>query len=940
MQQDTSPLRITNYHLQNRGPLSLPLTFKDGQHQTSIDTEGSSSTIPAGEGAGHSAGQGPSIDIQVTQPTPNISPSASLRSITGDDQTNTDIQAAPSNKVTVVSRTTAISATASNISTSKQTGTTMISNTPSIAPTSPSNFGEDSISEPTGVTPLGGNKRKDGVRRRVSFSGDETGDPDDNSANYAEGAETTSSMTSLGNKSADSLCTSPTSARKRKAGPAGNILRTQLTIPMTTHSNTMSYLQVPGQQSAMVPQTTVAPPLSPEAKRAQTSSQARNRRGTRLMKVGSFCSITSEGDGDIFEPTGELKENEMDITWATSNYQPIPSQSPATSEDKNVASSRSPDMRKPSDPLSDYSEFLHDDCHSDISELFGHKSPNKLPSTSTRQSTDSSGENDHRVQGTSVYNFSIDQEDIVFIEVPYKDRHQLPGQQAIQPTSSFSDCIENSSPRQQSFPIKDRKSRVDVGVQSPPPIPKNGNQQPEEPKKHKKGSGDTKKRRRLNESKKESFIMPDITVHNDGQAECEVEEELYESSSCSISVGSDTESSHRVITVPVTIEHPPPEMRPKDEQLPLHHSIQEKSTRSSKKQKPSHDRSGKAQAESTRHVGKQTSKSSSQHHHHHHHHHRHHHRQGNSKSVESHTVKDYLGKKSDSDTQDVAALRNRKGQPAQTDATTFVKHISTSDAGCQQAVPSSFVSRYYATSASLPAQGYKMIKSAGCSPLPKVKNDHRPDGIRSDEPQRRAPITIEEACEPNLKDLFTFTDATEVDESVEKVSKKTSKDNSGDVSSASATNTGTGVRMVLVRDIGIQVSGNSPNLNLYRRFFKKPSHVSQQQSTSTGVVTSFGPNNPRQHQAYHVNVPGNNDGFATRGMATSTTLVGSTPALLIRTSSSSRMTASCSTVTRPTTNTTSGPQVATAPLTSALSKSAPLDNKTDSTKNFPPEILF
>ena len=26
------------------------------------------------------------------------------------------------------------------------------------------------------------------------------------------------------------------------------------------------------------------------------------------MKAGSFCSITSEGDGDIFEPTGQLKE--------------------------------------------------------------------------------------------------------------------------------------------------------------------------------------------------------------------------------------------------------------------------------------------------------------------------------------------------------------------------------------------------------------------------------------------------------------------------------------------------------------------------------------------------------------------------------------------------------------------------------------------------------
>ena len=77
----------------------------------------------------------------------------------------------------------------------------------------------------------------------------------------------------------------------------------QMTVPLTGSSN-MTYLTVPGQTGAVVTVPAVAPQLSPEAKRAQTSAQARKRRATRLMKVGSFCSITSEGDGDIFQVQG------------------------------------------------------------------------------------------------------------------------------------------------------------------------------------------------------------------------------------------------------------------------------------------------------------------------------------------------------------------------------------------------------------------------------------------------------------------------------------------------------------------------------------------------------------------------------------------------------------------------------------------------------------
>ena len=50
-----------------------------------------------------------------------------------------------------------------------------------------------------------------------------------------------------------------------------------------------------------------------------------------------------------------------------------------------------------------------------------------------------------------------------------------------------------------------------------------------------------------------------------------------------------------------------------------------------------------------------------------------------------------------------------------------------------------------------------------------------------------------------------------------------------------------GVKMVLVRDIGIQVCGDSPNLNLHRRFFQRkplsaPSAVATRQSASVGAL--------------------------------------------------------------------------------------------------------
>ena len=118
-------------------------------------------------------------------------------------------------------------------------------------------------------------------------------------------------------------------------------------LRQNTLPTTMAYLTVPGQPTI----TLMAPALTVEAFAAQTSVQARKRRSTRLMKAGSFCSITSEGDGDIFSGSreGELPEDTIN----------------EGAEDEEVVIVG----RKTMDPLSDYSEF-YDNDKSDISDLF------------------------------------------------------------------------------------------------------------------------------------------------------------------------------------------------------------------------------------------------------------------------------------------------------------------------------------------------------------------------------------------------------------------------------------------------------------------------------------------------------------------------------------------------------------------------------------------
>ena len=101
---------------------------------------------------------------------------------------------------------------------------------------------------------------------------------------------------------------------------------------------------MPGQQL-------VAPHMTSEALAAQTSPQARRRRTTRLMKTGSFCSITSEGDGDIFSDE------------ACGGCGPSPASIISQPRGSTSSSGKF-------DPLSDYSEWQNEDTRSDISELF------------------------------------------------------------------------------------------------------------------------------------------------------------------------------------------------------------------------------------------------------------------------------------------------------------------------------------------------------------------------------------------------------------------------------------------------------------------------------------------------------------------------------------------------------------------------------------------
>ena len=909
MQQETSPYSFDNDLNQDTNQLfSLPLKKKFDRTQEDIKSENAFGcgalygSLLRREKSNKSA-----IDVQVIPATPNMSPAESRGSSSGDEMRNIGNDEIKVNEMKGTSRTPAITRSAS----AKETKSNLTSNTPSIAVQSTVEVLSSSEQEYSyTLSEVGacqnGAKSKDSARRKVSFSSDDAVDGDENKCPSDDSmAVAAGSLVS----SCDEEIT-PTSVRRRKGGKEGNVLRAQMTIPGASNNlASMSYLQVPGQPTVIIP--AVAPQLSQEAKKAQTSSQARKRRATRLMKAGSFCSITSEGDGDIFELTGELKQNE-NSAMTTSNHSLPPGLGSTSSEDKESRFSRSLDLRKPSDPLSEYSEFVQDDCHSDISELFGHKSPNKHPSTSTRDSSDSSGDNYQQNQESAVYNLNLENEDIVFVEIPYQGEFEMT-ENGLYKKVQKEPSVENTPPRQKSVIEKNRKISVDVGVQSPPPMFKSEEKQPEQPEKHRKGSNaDVKKKRKVMTVKKESFVMPDTSVPSDGQAECEIEEELYESSSCSISIGSDNESSHQIITVPVTIEHPPPYMRPTAEEGPICSNIGNNPL-----YVEGDDNSGKNIKGSSKHVDERAPKPSSQHHHHHHHHH-HGRRRSKDKYAESPSAQEKHSKQKENISQDTSMSGSFQTKHSEGDENNFSRVITTSEAGCQQAVPSSFVSRYYSSSTSMPNQGLKVIKSADCSPLPQTKhNYHHPTGVKSEEPQRRAPISVEDFMDSETNRGFNIEQTTEVDQSEATLA-------------PGATSTGVGIRMVLVRDIGIQVSGNSPNLNLHRKFFKKTeSQLIQNQNVmpiSTEPNAFPDPTKNKKNKSQDrsdVEKPLHSRGAAAPFSTDSTSIIRSSE------NQTQLSTASSNITTKPVNLTSS----------SNLSKKT-IDNKKDSSKKFPPEILF
>ena len=135
--------------------------------------------------------------------------------------------------------------------------------------------------------------------------------------------------------------------------------------------------QVPGCQ----PQQLVAPHMTSEALAAQTSPQARRRRTTRLMKTGSFCSITSEGDGDIFNE--DVCGGATGGSTSVSGYcGTSPGAASINSQPRGSTSSSGK-----YDPLSDYSEWQNEDTRSDISELFSKQTQQFSTSTPTVQQT-------------------------------------------------------------------------------------------------------------------------------------------------------------------------------------------------------------------------------------------------------------------------------------------------------------------------------------------------------------------------------------------------------------------------------------------------------------------------------------------------------------------------------------------------------------------------
>jgi len=375
------------------------------------------------------------IDINVIQATPNISPSHSLRSISGDSK---DLEAPV--------------------------------------------LGDNFAGIPFLIVP------PSPVRvRRVSFSDNSMDNEEstDDAISISENNQNNPgiSVTAAGEGNAEPATSKRRSRCVRQASlqapspesPTTRRRRTMATRQMTlpcNFSGSMSYLQVPGQEGRSGNSARLSPSIERRMRLPSGGidevQQSETANSPIIMSLGpqssieSYYSFASEGDGDIFASMENLGIRKGKVQRQTS-------------------------FCIPDSHISEYSEF-NEDFNSSISELFGHRQRGRLENQGTFSE-----------QG-SIRSLSIDQEEITF---------ELPGMRA----------EEVGSAEPENEPSVANSNFLNI-----PAICEFGASQD---------------------------YNPDLQFEDfDG----------YVSSSCSISMSSDMESSHQ-ITVPVFIEPAPPEIR-------------------------------------------------------------------------------------------------------------------------------------------------------------------------------------------------------------------------------------------------------------------------------------------------------------------------------------------------------------------------------------------
>ena len=262
---------------------------------------------------------------------------------------------------------------------------------------------------------------------------------------------------------------------------------------------------MPGQQL-------IAPHLTSEAVAAQTSPQAKRRRATRLLKTGSFCSISSEGDGDIF---GDV-EAEIEAASSGSCFH---SRELALSQPRGSTSTGSSGKF---DPLSDYSEFHNDDACSDISDLFL-----RPVTASPPEDVDGGGQPLKPLKTFEAVSAAVGTSTAAPSGVS-------------DPSINPATMISTASHLQQS--VNAQKAQLLL-----------------------QESGNLSETGSIDDI---TYEVPTVVTSGGASgAASEVKNNMSEKdqdvSSCSLSIGSEDNNTNQnqLITVPVTIEHPPPEMR-------------------------------------------------------------------------------------------------------------------------------------------------------------------------------------------------------------------------------------------------------------------------------------------------------------------------------------------------------------------------------------------